>query len=108
MILMTTLPPAGDGRHGKASRVADFLERSQGAAAWRPAPLIVCSHCGTRGHVQTRQARRKRGVSGGKATGALLTGGASLLATGLSRKVTVTEARCAACGITSDLGETNP
>lgn len=47
-------------------------------------------------------ARRKRvvnnkGVSGGKATGAILTGGVSLLATGLSRKEAQTQARCGHC-----------
>jgi hypothetical protein len=39
----------------------------------------------------------KKGISGGKATGALLTGGVSILASGLSRKEKVTEARCANC-----------
>lgn len=39
----------------------------------------------------------KAGVSGGKATAALLTGGFSLLAMGLSRKQRVTEAWCSNC-----------
>jgi hypothetical protein len=62
--------------------------------------LLVCPHCQTRGRVTTRRTRVKRGVSGGKATGAILTGGWSLLATGLARKESVTQANCAACSST--------
>lgn len=39
----------------------------------------------------------KKGVSGGKAAGAVLTAGLSVLATGLSRKEKVTEMRCSNC-----------
>ena len=59
---------------------------------------MICPHCQTKGSVRTRKVKRKKGISGGNATGALLTGGFSLLATGLSKKVKVTEARCTACG----------
>lgn len=45
---------------------------------------------------------RKKGVSGAKATGALMTGGVSLLATGLSRKEGLTQAHCEKCGSTWD------
>jgi hypothetical protein len=58
---------------------------------------MVCPHCLTKGSVQTRRVRAKAGVSGGKATGALLTGGLSLLATGLSKKTAVTQAKCLSC-----------
>ncbi len=58
---------------------------------------MICPHCQTKGTVTTRKVRRKAGVSGGKATAALLTGGISLLGTGLSRKETVTEAHCSKC-----------
>lgn len=37
------------------------------------------------------------GVSGAKATGAILTGGVSLLATGLSKHQTVTKCHCRQC-----------
>jgi hypothetical protein len=47
---------------------------------------LVCPHCQTAGSVTARVVTRKKGVSGGKATGAVLTGGVSMLATGLSRK----------------------
>jgi predicted RNA-binding Zn-ribbon protein involved in translation (DUF1610 family) len=59
---------------------------------------MICPHCGARGGVRTHHARVKAGISGGKATGAVLTGGLSLLATGLSRKQKVTEANCTNCG----------
>jgi hypothetical protein len=39
----------------------------------------------------------KQGISGGKATGAVLTMGVSMLATGLSRKQKVTKANCKNC-----------
>lgn len=60
-------------------------------------PSLKCPHCDVRGRVHTKQAQRKAGISGGKATGAILTGGVSLLATGLSRKEKVTEAYCDSC-----------
>lgn len=58
---------------------------------------LVCPHCQTKGKVRTQKEVRKAGVSGGKATGALLTGGVSLLATGLSRKEIGTKAFCGNC-----------
>jgi hypothetical protein len=61
---------------------------------------IVCPHCGVTGQVKTRRVKVKSGISGGKATGALLTGGLSLLGTGLSRKVDVTQATCGNCRVT--------
>ena len=59
---------------------------------------MVCPHCSERGSVRTERVRVKSGISGGKATGALMTGGLSLLATGLSRKQEVTVADCTNCG----------
>jgi len=59
---------------------------------------IVCPQCQGRGRVTTATVRLKKGISGGKATGAILTGGLSLLATGLSRKENMTEAQCSNCG----------
>jgi hypothetical protein len=58
---------------------------------------MVCPHCQSKGSVTTRSVKLKKGISGGKAAGALMTGGVSLLATGLSRKEKVTEARCGSC-----------
>ncbi len=58
---------------------------------------LVCPHCGVKGQVHTEQTKVKQGVSGGKATGAILTGGVSLLAFGLSRKQKATKANCKNC-----------
>jgi hypothetical protein len=58
---------------------------------------IVCPMCQERGYVRCKTVKSKKGISGGKATGAILTAGFSLLATGLSRKVKVTEAFCSNC-----------
>ncbi len=63
-------------------------------------PSLVCPHCQAKGRVRTIEVKNKRGISGGKATAALLTGGTSLLATGLSRKEAATKALCDACGST--------
>ena len=69
------------------------LDRSRGPINAQ----LVCSHCGEQGHVRTKRATVKTGISGAKATGALLTGGVSVLATGLSRKQKVTQAYCGHC-----------
>jgi hypothetical protein len=63
-------------------------------------PKLLCQHCGEKGHVHTKSVRTKAGVSGGKATAALLTGGISLFAVGLSRKQSLTEAWCGNCSST--------
>src|SRR5579872_1207451 len=59
---------------------------------------IVCPHCQAKGSVTTRHVKLKRGISGGKATGAILTAGLSILAVGLSRKEAATKATCSNCG----------
>lgn len=63
-------------------------------------PHMVCPHCQTKGTVQTKLVKMKKGISGGKTVGALLTGGLSILAVGLSRKEQCTEAHCKKCGST--------
>jgi hypothetical protein len=65
---------------------------------------MVCPHCQTKGTVSTERKQVKEGISGGKATGAVLTLGWSLLATGLSRKKDVTEATCSNCQMTWEIG----
>jgi hypothetical protein len=84
--------------------------RQESAERWRetkavlvwgePNPAMICPHCQTQGSVRTQAEARKAGVSGGKATAALLTGGTSLLLTGLSRKQQVTQAHCDNCNCT--------
>jgi hypothetical protein len=61
---------------------------------------IVCAHCQTKGKVRTKNIEKDVGISGKKASAAALTGGISILATGLSRKETVTQAHCDNCGST--------
>jgi hypothetical protein len=67
---------------------------------WESRPQVICQHCQVKGRVAVKTESQKQGVSGGKATGALLTGGISLLATGLSRAGDVTSAKCRNCGMT--------
>ena len=59
--------------------------------------IMICPHCHATGLIATKSVNHKAGVSGGKATAALLTGGLSLLAVGLSRKEGVTQAHCYNC-----------
>lgn len=61
---------------------------------------MVCPHCQSKGTVTTERVKMKKGVSGTKATAAVLTGGVSILATGLSRKEALTRAHCTSCGNT--------
>lgn len=60
-------------------------------------PAMICPHCQTRGKIRTKYVTQKKGISGGKATAALLTGGTSLLVVGLSRKEGGTQAVCTEC-----------
>lgn len=60
-------------------------------------PEMICPHCQIKGHVHTQIIEKKTGISGSKATGAILTGGVSLLVTGLSKKEKITEAYCDNC-----------
>ncbi len=62
-----------------------------------PRPKIICPHCGEPGSVHCQTIKQKAGISGGKAMAGLMTGGLSLLATGLSRKQAMTEAWCGNC-----------
>jgi hypothetical protein len=60
-------------------------------------PQIICPHCQWKGTIRTKPIKKKAGISGGKATAAILTGGVSMLATGLSRKEALTQAHCDNC-----------
>lgn len=68
-----------------------------------PNPHLVCPHCQTKGQVKTRAITRKKGISGGKATGAIMTAGISMAATGLSRKENATHMHCLACNTEWDV-----
>lgn len=65
-----------------------------------PKSAVICPHCQVRGKVTVTQEKVKRGISGAKATGALVTAGLSVLGTGLSRKETVNRMSCGNCRVT--------
>lgn|SRR5574337_86812 len=73
---------------------------SSGASRGTLNAQMVCPHCQQKGKILTKRVTKKAGISGGKATGAVLTGGVSLLATGLSRMEELTEAYCDNCSST--------
>lgn len=86
-----------------AARAAAIARQNEKHTTLVYGPLnsqIVCPQCQSRGGVHTKPITRKAGVSGGKATAAILTGGVSLLAVGLSRKEASTEAHCTKCNST--------
>lgn len=60
-------------------------------------PKLDCPHCNTTGQVRTKQVERTKGISGGKATAALMTSGVSILATGINRKENMTQCFCENC-----------
>jgi transcription elongation factor Elf1 len=72
--------------------------RPQETPRAKPNPKLVCPHCQVTGQVSMTAAMVKQGISGGKATGAVLTAGVSVLFTGLSRKNEVRRAHCGNCG----------
>jgi hypothetical protein len=90
----TEIERAARKQRERAAKEPARLQRAYGPLN----PSLVCPHCQIRGKVRTQQDVVKAGVSGGKATAAVLTGGISLLATGLSRMQHVTAARCGECG----------
>lgn len=63
-----------------------------------PNPDMICPHCKTKGQINTKKVDLTKGISGGKAVAGLMTGGLSILAVGISRKESQTEARCGKCG----------
>ena len=92
---LSTMSPAERSAHVKKQQ-----ERAA-SVAWGPRNReLLCPHCQRPGDVRTKNLKVKKGISGGKATAAVLTGGVSLVATGLSRKEKTTQARCGNCGST--------
>ena len=71
-------------------------KRKQG---YVPKTSVVCVHCQSAGYVQVKQTKVKDGVSGGKLTAALLTGGITMLATGLSQTKKRTAMFCGKCSM---------
>jgi len=96
---MDELPTdSGPGVIEKFANASEKLATTLGPPPGSGDVAMVCPHCQSRGTVKTKSVKQKKGISGGKATAALLTGGVSLLATGLSRKEKLTQARCTKCG----------
>lgn len=60
-------------------------------------PNMICPHCGLVNSVRTKRVEKKSGISGGKAAVGMMTGGVSLLATGISGKEKKTRAYCSSC-----------
>lgn len=60
-------------------------------------PALICPHCQAKGQVIVRRVKLKAGISGAKATSALLTGGLTLIFHGLSRTPTRTQCSCGNC-----------
>ncbi len=88
----------------KQHRAAQAKERNHNlVATGKFGPInaaLVCPHCQTKGKVRTKRIKQKKGVSGSKAAAAVITGGLSVLAVGLSRKEASTQAHCDNCGST--------
>jgi uncharacterized paraquat-inducible protein A len=95
------MTPEQRAERQKQNRIIANMRRQN--ETWGPQnPALVCPHCQTKGRVRVKAVQRKKGISGAKATGALLTGGVSMLATGLSRKEGSTQAHCDRCNSTWD------
>lgn len=88
VVVLVFIIKNGEGDDGNAAMSAKADMEKQ----------MICPYCQTKGSVTTRKIKQKVGVSGGKATAALLTCGISLLGTGLSRKQEMTQANCNHCG----------
>lgn len=86
------------------SQNADTMPNIRKAYLWGSLHAeVICPHCQTKGNVHYKHLDRKKGISGGKATAALLTSGVSMLATGLSRKEQHIQAHCVKCNTTWDI-----
>lgn len=72
--------------------------KKPGISLNRGSSQILCPHCQQRGGVRTKLIKRRKGISGGRAIAALMTGGLSLPFAGISRKEMETEASCSNCG----------
>lgn len=77
----------------KAARQFDWTYGSRNNA-------LKCPHCDEKGSVFSKSVNPRKGISGGKAVGAVFTGGVSLIATGISRREKMTQAHCDICDST--------
>jgi hypothetical protein len=79
---------------------AGMEEMWRQAGGGPPNPQMGCPHCRAVGTVVATPVTVKTGISGAKAAGAVLTGGSSVLVTGLSKKQQATSLRCQSCQMT--------
>jgi len=82
--------------------VVIWFVSTQNKEAAKGAEQLVCPHCHTRGTVTGKSGISSKGVSGGKAAGAVVTGGLSVFATGLSKNERVRKLTCSKCNSTWD------
>jgi len=61
---------------------------------------LACPYCQTKGMILVKPMKIKSGISGAKAGGGLMTGGISLLITGISSKKSANQAHCKKCSTT--------
>lgn len=64
-----------------------------------PQGAMNCPHCNGQKTVRVEHVKKKKGVSPGKIAAGVVTGGFSLLATGLAKKDEVNQLTCSACGM---------
>lgn len=69
-------------------------QRSQIARASK----MTCQHCRTSGSISAKPVTVKDGISGGRAAAGVVTGGASVLVTGLSQRKNQLRYVCGTCG----------
>lgn len=96
--------PKSTGHYWATNGYATCRAKVQREGAASQQAKLVCPHCQTAGGVTRHVVTKKKGISGGKATGAVLTGGVSMLATGLSRKEGANVLSCANCGMEWTVG----
>lgn len=94
-------PPPAPAAASIGERLSAWAANVRTEGEWGPLnPALICPHCQEKGSVRTKPVDRKAGISGAKVAGAVLLGPISLLATGLSRRETVTQAHCGNCSST--------
>ena len=96
--------PKSTSHYWATNGYASCRAKAQRQSAVQQQAKLVCPHCQAAGGVTRRVVQKKKGISGGKATAALFTGGASMLATGLSRKEGASVLSCSNCGMEWTVG----
>jgi len=82
---------------GCGAKAGDVPEAVQAIAVPVQTGRANCQYCNGIGTVVVQQVKRKKGVSPGKIAGAVVTGGISLVGTGVAKKVWMNQLTCTAC-----------